>query len=209
VRFPTLRDLYDFERGNTDLDAEVSWNTEAGIEQDLPAATMVSLTGFYNDVEDFIARPEGEDQVQNFEKYKFYGVEVAAENRYFDGLLLRASYSFLKSKDESSDSDIDEVQNNPEHTVVLEAYYQLPWSMSVYGSGRWVTNFYTYGEVDGATVQKQIPDYLVFDFKINKRVADVLDLYFGIDNVFDDDYATSYAIPAPGRKFYGGVTWKF
>ncbi len=210
VRFPTLRDLYDFDRGNTDLCAEVTWNTEAGIEQDLPAETMVSLTGFYIDIEDFISRPEGEDQVQNFEKYEFYGVEVAAENRYFDRLFLRASYSYLHTEDKSSGSEVDQIQNNPEHKVVVETFYQLPWNMSLYGSARWVTTFYTYGENDdGDTLKKRIPDYLICDFKINKRVADALDLYFGIDNIFDEDYETSYAVPQPGRTVYGGVTWNF
>ena len=207
VRFPTLRDLYDPERGNLNLNAEVTWNTEVGIEQVLPAATMVSLTGFYMDIEDFIARPTGEDQVRNYEKYEFYGVEVAAENRYLDKLFLRASYSYLHTEDKSSGSNRDQIQNNPEHKVVLEAAYQLPWNMSIYGSGRWVANAYTYNSDD--SIKKRIPEYLVFDFRLNKKVAQVLDLYFGIDNAFDADYVTSYGIPQAGRTMYGGVNWKF
>jgi outer membrane receptor protein involved in Fe transport len=207
IRFPTLRDLYDPERGNLDLDAEVTWNTEVGFEQDLPAATTVSLTGFYMDIEDFIERPDGEVQVQNYEKYEFYGVEVAAENRYFDELLLRASYSYLHSEDKSSDSNRDQLQNRPEHKVVLEAAYQLPWNMSVYGSAMWVANAYTYN--DDVTIKKRIPEYLVFDFRLSKKVANALDLYFGIHNAFDADYVTSYGIPHAGRAMYGGVTWKF
>lgn len=207
VRFPTLRDLYEPDRGNLDLDAEVTWVTEAGIEQDLPAATTVSLTGFYMDIEDFIARPDGEDQVQNYEEYRFYGVEVAAENRYFDKLFLRASYSYLHTEDRSSDSNRDQIQNDPEHKVALEATYQLPWNMSVYGSALWVANAYTYN--DDASIKKRIPEYLVFDFRLSKKVANALDLYFGINNAFDTDYVTSYAIPQPGRTIYGGVTWKF
>ncbi|MDK2847887.1 MAG: hypothetical protein PWP34_1240 [Desulfuromonadales bacterium] len=206
VRFPTLRDLYEPGRGNTELSAEETWNTEAGIEQDLPAATMVSVTGFYIDIEDFIQRPEGEEQVQNYEKYEFYGVEVTVENRYFERLFLRASYSYLHTQDKSSNTDRDQIQNNPEHKVVLEANYQLPWNMNVYGSVLWVTNFYTY---DGDFNKKQLPDYLVCDMRISKKVADALDLYFGINNIFDEDYETSYAIPHAGRTMYGGVTWKF
>ena len=207
VRFPTLRDLYEPDRGNLDLDAEVTWVTEAGIEQDLPAATTVSLTGFYMDIEDFIARPDGEDQVQNYEEYQFYGVEVAAENRYFDKLFLRASYSYLHTEDKSSDSNRDQIQNDPEHKVALEATYQLPWNMSVYGSALWVANAYTYN--DDSSIKKRIPEYLVFDFRLSKKVANALDLYFGINNAFDANYETSYAIPQAGRTMYGGVTWKF
>jgi outer membrane cobalamin receptor len=207
VRFPTLRDLYEEGRSNPDLGAETTWHTEAGVEQALPGATTASLTGFYIEIEDFIERPDNSSPAENLEEYEFYGVEVAAENRYFDKLLVRASYSYLHTEDKSSGSERDQIQNNPEHKVVLEATYRLPWKMSVYGSARWVANAYTYDDDD--VVKKRLPEYLVCDFRINKNVADALDLYFGIDNVFDEDYETSYAFPQPGRTMYGGVTWKF
>jgi outer membrane receptor protein involved in Fe transport len=55
-----------------------------------------------------------------------------------------------------------------------------------------------------------LPEYLICDFRINKSAADgALDLYFGINNLFDADYVQSYGLPQPGRFMYGGVTWKF
>jgi outer membrane cobalamin receptor len=209
VRFPTLRDLYSSD-GNVDLGCEVTWHYEAGVEQDLPAATTLSVTGFYIDVEDFIAK---DDSVKpkirkNFEEYEFKGVEVVVENRYFDKLLLRAGYTYLDTEDKSSGSLVDEIQNNPKHKTTLEATYQLPWNMSVYGSAMWVANAYTYNGDN--TVQKRLPEYLICDFRINKSAADgALDLYFGINNLFDADYVQSYGLPQPGRFMYGGVTWKF
>jgi vitamin B12 transporter len=48
------------------------------------------------------------------------------------------------------------------------------------------------------------------DFKLNKSAANgAIDLYVGVDNVFDEDYEQSYGFPQPGRTFYGGATWKF
>ena len=135
-------------------------------------------------------------------------MEVAAENRYFDRLFLRSSYSYLHTKDKSADSGRDQLQNDPEHRVTLEATYQLPWNMSVYGSALWVANSYYYNRNDD-TIKKRLPEYLLFDFRLNKRVANALDLYFGINNVFDEDYETSYGYPQAGRTMYGGVTWKF
>ncbi len=209
VRFPTLRDLYDTDKGNPELDAEVTWHYEAGIEQDLQAETMVSLTGFYIDIEDFIEVPDGDSQLQNFDEYEFYGVEVAAENRYFERLLLRASYSYMHTEDKGSDSERDELQNRPEHKTTLEATYQLPWGLSAYGSARYVTNSHYYNKKDW-TDQQRLPEYVLVDFKINKSAANgALDLYIGIDNLFDEDYEQSYAFPQAGRTFYGGVNWKF
>lgn len=218
VRFPTLRDLYDPEYVyNPKLGAEVSWNYEAGVEQLLPAETMVSVTGFYIELDDAIKKQDivvdGDDAVisKNFEEYEYKGVEVLVENRYFKNLFLRAGYTYLKSEDKSSGSDVDEVQNNPEHKVMLEATYQLPWGLSVYGSALYAANSYTYGtDSSKNTVQKRLPEYLICDFKINKSAANgALDLYFGIKNLFDEDYEQSYQLPQPGRTIYGGVTWKF
>ncbi len=204
VRFPTIRDLFEAGRGNPDLDAEVTKHYEAGVEQALPAETLLSVNGFYIDVEDFIARDDT-GLNQNFEEYEFKGVEVLVENRYFEKLLVRAGYTYLDAEDESSDL-VDEVEHNPKHKATLEATYQLPWNMSVYGSALWVSNAYTYSN----TEKKQLPEFLVCDFRINKMAAGgALDLYFGVNNLFDTDYVESYAIPRPGRSLYGGVTWKF
>ena len=204
VRFPTLRDLYSSD-GNPDLGCEVTWHSEVGIEQALPAATTLSLTGFYIDVEDYIAKDGS--QRQNFEEYEFKGIEVLVENRYFAKLLLRAGYTYLDTEDKSSDL-VDEVNNNPKHKATLEATYQLPWRMSVYGSAMYLAESYTYSSDN--SVQKRLPEYVVCDVRINKSAANgALDLYFGINNLFDADYAPTYGLPMPGRYMYGGVTWKF
>lgn len=209
VRFPTLRDLYDVDSGNPDLGAEVTWHYEAGIEQALPAKTMVSLTGFYIDIEDFIEKNDITGLSENFEKYEFYGVEVSAENRYFDRLLLGASYTYMSTEDKGDDSERDELQNRPEHKIVLEATYQLPWQMSVYGSAQYVAQNYYYAKQDTSD-QRRLPEYVVVDFRVNKSAAGgALDLYFGINNLLDEDYEQSYGFPVAGRTMYGGVTWKF
>ncbi|APG23861.1 TonB-dependent receptor plug domain-containing protein [Syntrophotalea acetylenica] len=206
VRFPTLRDLYGDE-GNADLGGEVTWHYETGVEQNLPAETMFSVTGFYIDVEDFIAKDDATKIRRNFEEYEFKGIEVLVENRYFDKLLLRAGYTYLDTEDKSSDTRRDEIQYNPKHKTTLEATYQLPWQMSIYGSALYVAEAYTYDSNDN---KKRMPEYLVCDFRINKKAAGgALDLYFGINNLFDADYEQSYALPRSGRFMYGGVTWKF
>ncbi|MEZ4598320.1 MAG: TonB-dependent receptor [Syntrophotaleaceae bacterium] len=218
IRFPTISDLYDTNGGNPELSAETTLNYEAGIEQVLPGKTLLSLTGFYIDIEDFIERSDLTDLRENFEEYEFYGVEIGVENHYLDWLLVRATYSYLKTEDKG-DSGRDELQNRPEHKVTLEATCFLPWGLTAYGSALYVDGNYYYNREQTAggvvtlpenAVQAELPEYLVVDFKLNKSVAqNALDLYIGIDNVFDEDYEQSYGFPQPGRTFYGGATWKF
>lgn len=213
VRFPTLRDLYDPTRGNPDLKAEVTWHYEAGVEQQLPAKTLFTVTGFYVEAEDYIERPEGSDIVLNHDEYEFKGVEVAVENRYFDGLWLRASYDYLETEDKSPGSNRPRLQYRPEHRATLEASYKLPWwGLSAYGSAMWVANSYYNARGTNANVlpMRRLPEYLLVDCRINKAAAGgALDLYFGVNNLFDEDYEQSYGLPQAGRMIYGGVNWKF
>jgi vitamin B12 transporter len=210
VRFPTLRDLYDPQRGNPDLKPEVTWHFEGGVEQQLPGRTLFSVTGFYAEAEDFIERPEGFDIVINNDKYEFTGVEVAVENTYFDGLWMRASYDYLDTEDASPGSTRPILQNRPRHSATLEASYRLPWwGLSTYGSARWVANTY-YNARTGNLPQRRYPEYLLVDWRINKAAAGgALDLYFGINNLLDANYEQSYGLPQAGRMIYGGVNWKF
>ena len=209
VRFPTLKNLYDPEDGNPELEPEITRSYEAGVEQQLPAKTLLSVTGFYIESEDFIEKVDPDPLVQNYDEYEFYGVEVAAENRYFDRLFLRASYSYLSSEDKSDNTERDELQNRPEHKITLESTYNLPWGMTAYGSALYVTDNYYYSD-DTPMEQAKLSDYFVVDFKLNKSAANgAIDLYIGVDNLFDEDYEQNYGFPRAGRSFYGGATWKF
>lgn len=209
IRFPTIRDLYDTDDGevNKDLSAETTWHYEAGVEQELPAKTLLSVTGFYIDIEDYIEKVD--DVRQNFDEYEFYGVEVAAENRYFDRLFLRASYTYMSTEDKSDNTERDELQNRPEHKVTLESTCSLPWGLTAYAGAQYITDNYYYS-VDGLEEQDKLSDIFLVDFKLNKSAANgAIDLYVGVDNAFDEDYEQSYGFPLAGRTFYGGATWKF
>ena len=214
VRFPSLRDLYDPERGNLNLDAEVSKHYEAGVEQQLPAETFFSITGYYAVIDDYIERPENADQVRNYDTYQFKGFEVAIENRYFNGLWVRASYDHIDSKDRSPDSNRSKLQYRPEHRVTFETTYALPWwGLSAYGAVWWVADSY-YNPRQNVTTnpQKTLDNYYLADCRINKKTVvggTAVDVYFGVNNLFDENYEQSYGLDQAGQTFYGGVNWKF
>jgi vitamin B12 transporter len=210
VRFPTLRDLYDPDDGNPDLSAETTWSYEAGVEQKLPANTLLSVTGFYIEFEDFIEKIDSISPVrENYDKYEFYGAEVAVENHYLDSLLLRASYSYLVSDDKSEDTQRDELQNRPEHKATLEATCFLPWGLTGYTGVQYVNGNYFYDK-DTDSIQAKLPSVFLVDFKLSKSAfKGALNLYVGVDNAFDEDYEQSYGFPQAGRTFYGGATMRF
>jgi vitamin B12 transporter len=214
VRFPSLRDLYDPESGNGDLDAEMSRHYEAGIEQQLPASTLLFVTGYHAVIEDYIGKPEDDDQVKNYDKYQFNGVEIALENSYIERLWLRASYEYLDSKNRSPEGHGDKMQHRPEHRLAFETTYTLPWwGLSAYGSTSWVKDsYYNPRKNEDVNDQKRLDNYVLTDCRINKKTSfnkGDLDLYVGINNLFDEDYEQSYGLPQAGQYFYGGANWTF
>ena len=57
IRFPTLRNLYDADGGNENLETEVTQNYEVGLDQRLPFINgLFSVTVFRIDAENFIRK---------------------------------------------------------------------------------------------------------------------------------------------------------
>ena len=207
VRFPSIKQLYDIDSGNEDLDAEHTMHYELGLEQALPAKTLFSITGFINDAKDFIEKDEITDLNKNADEYLFHGFEVALENESIDDLLLRLSYSYLESEDRSSGSEMHQLQNRPRDRVTFETIYDMPWNMKAQASLQYVANQYSY---DDDFNQRRTPAYTLVDVKVaQKLLEEALELYVGVNNLFDEDYEQSYGFPQPGRYVYGGVEYHF
>ena len=55
--------------------------------------------------------------------------------------------------------------------------------------------------------RKELNDYALVGLKLDQALLkNRLNLYVGVDNLFDVDYETSYGFPQAGRFIYGGVT---
>jgi len=210
VRFPSIKQLYEVKGGNSDLEAERSLNYEIGIEQQLPAATTLSVSLFHNDAKDFIEKDDS-DVNNNFEDYRFRGAEIVVENRAMEALLLRACYSYLDAQDRSKNSQKDDLQYRPQDTVSLEAEYTLPFDMVASASLLYVANQYFYDADGRDPLEKQrLPEYLLVNAKIDQAIMNrAIHLYAGVDNLFDEDYEQSYGVPQAGRTWYGGVEYHF
>ncbi len=207
IRFPDIRQLYDASRGNPDLETEKSDNFELGVEQKLPWNSKVTLTGFLTDVDDYIEYVETvSDKFINFEEYQFKGVEVTAENHYLKNLLLRAGYTYLYSKDESRNTERDELQYRPEHTVTFEGKYSFNFGLSAYMNVLHVADQVFYSRTTPLK-KKGLDDYTLVNLKFDQELFNgLLRVYVGADNIFDVDYEESYGFPQAGRFIYGGIT---
>jgi outer membrane cobalamin receptor len=209
VRFPSLRQLYEEGSGDEDLGAEHTWDYQIGATQELPGRTLVDVTAFWMDVDDFIETDEQTGFFANQDQYRFRGVELTVRTKPLEELDLLASYSFLDSENRSSDSEQDGLQNRPEHRATFEARYRLPYGFAVRGALYYVADQVVYSRQEPIQ-QRGTGDYFLTDLRVARTMLeDRFWLYFGVDNVADQDYQESYGVPGPGRVFYGGLEARY
>ena len=209
VRFPTLGDLYDPSKGNPLLAAEKSYSYEAGVEQKLPLESTLALTGFYTTVNNLIQTDQFTGRSMNLADVRFAGAEFVAATHPVKSLLLRATYAYLHSEDRSR-AGRDQQQYTPGDKVTLEGKYDFAAGFSPYVSLLYVGNQYFYTKNGAPIVQKaKLNDYTLVNLKLSQRLLEgKATLYVGVDNLFDENYETSYGFPQAGRFIYGGVEFR-
>ncbi len=208
VRFASIRNLFDATSGNEELDPEIARHFEIGLDQELPFKTVFTGAVFKTYAEDLIEKDNVTEIYENYEDYLLQGFEVGLENRFFDSFWARTSYGYLHTEDKSDDSERDELQYRPRDTVTVEAQYTCPFGTALYAGVRYVANQYTYN--DDATMKKRMDDFTVVDLKLSQSFLEkTLDLYAGVNNLFDEDYEESYGFPRPGRTLYCGFDYFF
>lgn len=209
IRFPAIGDLYSVGTGNPDLDPEIAFTYEGGVEQKLPFNSSLSVTGFYTKAKNLIQTDQVTGLSENLDVVKFTGVEFAAATQFMQGLLLRASYTYLDSKDESR-AGREELQYTPRDRMTMEAKYDFDFGLSPYVSVQYVGNQFFYTRNNVSPVGKMgLNDFVLVNLKLSQKVfKDKLTLFVGTDNIFDENYETSYGVPQAGRFIYGGLEFR-
>ncbi len=207
VRFPSIKQMYDGEPNNPDLDAEVTWHYEAGIEQVLPARTTVQLTGFRIEAEDFIEK-DSDGVYQNYQSLLFQGIETSATFNPMDNLMFQISYAYLETRDRSDDATRRELQYRPMHTWTLKGRYAFDFGLSIYADIQHVADQYFYDSND--VMKKKLDDYTIVNLRLAQSFGTSgFQAYIGAENLFDENYEESYGLPQPGRTLYAGAEYSF
>ena len=214
IRFPSLRQLYGPDEGNADLDAEKTDQYEIGLTQALPGRSQITLTGFYAEAKDYIEKIDdgtGTDVYRNFEEYLFRGMDITAETRCIDNLLIRASYAYLHSEDQSDDTEREELQYRPRSKYYLEGTYTFNMGLMLHGDVLVIADQYDYdADNKPPLLKRKLNDYTVVGAKISQRfMKDTVEVYVRAENLLDEDYEQSYDMPQAGRTVFGGCEIRF
>ncbi len=207
IRFPSIRQLYDIDTGNTALLPEQSDNHELGINQKLFWNMVLDLSVFLNDVENYIEKDEITDRFENNEEYRFKGVEATLGRKILENGNVRIGYSYLDSEDRSDTSQKDELHYRPKHKFTIDTSYSWDFGLTVHCDFMHVADQYYYS----SSYQKgKLNDFSIVNFKVEQQLnGDNLSLYLGADNLFDELYEESYGYPQTGRTVYAGLRMKF
>src|SRR5690606_21962840 len=144
----------------------------------------------------------------NRERSRFTGFEVAGDLKPFARLFVRASYSYLRARDESSGALFDELQYRPEHKYTVDAQYRVTDRATLAASLVRVTD-QIYFSRNGPDRKASLNDFTVANLRVSYALPHRITVYAGVDNVFDENYETSYAFPQAGRFTYAGVRMDF
>lgn len=219
IRFPTLRDLYDVQGGNPNLQTEETDNYDAAIEQQFPAHNLgVSVGVFRIDADNFIQRVDGVSS--NVAVLQFQGVETSATWSGVPGLELTAGHTYLDAQNLTPGAGTRELQYRPEHKVTVTASYKFDTGTTLNADYLFVAGSKALpggdggggggGAIDGPTPVLPLDSYHVVNAGITQTIPDTSAELFGrIDNVFDENYVESFSHPQPGRSYYFGMRAKF
>jgi outer membrane cobalamin receptor len=121
-------------------------------------------------------------------------------------LLLRTGYTYIYTKDESPDTERDELQYRPEHTFSFESKYSFAFGLSAYMNVMHIADQVYYSRTTPVR-KRNLDDYTLVNLKLDQAFLNgKLGVYLGADNIFDEDYEQSYGLPQAGRFIYGGIT---
>lgn len=201
---PSIRQLYESRGGNDRLGFQRANHVEVGFNKHWQKAD-VNIALWHSKVYDFIERNNDTDEFENRQELELKGIDISGEIRPSDNFTVRAGLGLLRARDDSSDAASSTLQYRPKHKFSVDADYRI--------SNRWTLsgNMVHIGEQEyfaggGSSYHRTLDSYELVAAKLSYQLpADSGQLYVGIDNLFDEDYQTSYGFPQAGRFLYTGV----
>jgi outer membrane receptor protein involved in Fe transport len=231
-RAPTLNELYrQFRVGtvltlaNNDLGPERLKGGEVGINI-APRRDLTWRTTWYdNRIENPVANvtiavtpAQTTQQRQNLGRTRIWGLQTDVEYRVGPSVRLSAGYLYNQAKVKEFEANPALVGNYLPQVPVHRGSVQASWSnprylnaaFSVMFLGRQFDDDQNVRVVPGFT-EPGLPKYAIADFMVSRTLHRTLDVFFGVQNLFDEEYFVGTLPTTIGspRLVNGGVRIKF
>ena len=215
---PTLFQLYS-EYGTPELQPEDGDTWDIGIEQRLfDHRVKASATYFERKTKNMIdfvscfgvasakctAQPDG--YYDNVSRTKADGYELGLTAQLTSHWLAIANYTRLDAKNDARGTFNfgNELPRRPKQSAYTELKYQWDLPLATAIAAQYVGRSF-----DNAANTFKLDDYVLVDLRAEYAVSDALQLYGRVENLFDEDYATTRNYGSIGRGAYVGFKQSF
>ena len=207
-----------------DIEAQNSDTFEIGTK-DMIGNTFYSISTFFTKTDNeivYTTTPNNRDRNFNLDgKTERKGVELFLEH-YFDKITVRESYTYTNAEITSGKYDGSEMPGVPEHRATLGATYNVTHDFKVNSDLNYVGK--AYDSSDFNNEYGKTNSFVTVDLNVNYAYDPTLDIYGGINNLFDREYyeyvggganwdnggkREQFYYPANGRNFFVGFRKSF
>jgi vitamin B12 transporter len=214
---PSLYQLQgDF--GNQSLRPEQSKGWDAGVTQRLlDGAFVASATWFQRnsvDLIDFISCPRPLTGIcinrpfgtyDNILKARAKGVELTAMLKPVEALQVQTSYTWTDSRNRTPGANFNKwLARRPQDSLSTLIDYRWDFGLQ---TGATVT--LVGASFDNASNARRLPGYTLVDLRASYPVTANIEVYGRIENLFDEQYETTFRYGQPGRAGYAGVRLRY
>lgn len=204
---PSLFQLFS-EYGNTALVPESSQGWDAGITQQLLDGRIeVGATWFHRDTRNLIGfvgctvltgictnRPFG--TYDNVAKARAQGLEFALTLKPVDALRVQANYGYVEATNVATGRDL---ARRPRHSINTSVDYDWTFGLK---TGATITHVGS--SFDNASNTRQLEGYVLVDLRAAFPVTGNIELFGRVENLFNEQYETSFRYGTPRRAAYAG-----
>lgn len=215
-----------------DLKSETYRSVEFGWSEFVFENTAVNASVFYtltnDEIYTYMVGMGTQTLNYNIDKTERYGAEISLEH-YFGKLTLSESYQYIKAKikdgTEKQYNDNGEridgadlsgryIEGVPEHKFTFGAKYDFTERFNINGDITYTGSSY----IENTNEHGKQDSYIVVDVRAAYTFDNGLNIYAGINNLFDEEYEDSIIYdknngytysPANGRNYYAGFRYNF
>ena len=210
--------------GNRNYESQTLLAYEIGYRTQFSDRFFLDIGTFYNIFHDLLTVEPGEasfnpfpspgqlllpQRLDNKMDGETYGVEIAANYKMTDSVMLAAGYTYLQEDFELDSSSGDTIsvpteRNNPHHQFQFRSRIDLPYNLEFDSSLYYVDSLRN----------QDVSRYFRLDARLGWHPTENLELSISLQNILDHEHLEFGSLEGTNstqiqRSIYGQITWRF
>lgn len=194
------------------LPPQTSWTYQAGVTHFFNRYLTASATVFQIDTcDEYFVDPLTWNN-SNYAKTQRRGLELGATSNPCDSLTFFVNFTYMDAQLGKGPFDGNQIPDVPEFSGSFGGAWTPVKQVTLDVRARWLDNKLPISDWTNAGADWEGNDYITIDAKFTYRPLDWLELFVGVNNVFNTEYSDLAVwvgqpalYPSPERNFIGGM----